>query len=274
MTHLSKEQLAELTERVNSRFAEFGPDMFDMLTPGEVRVIYGVMDEWSFEGMYGKPAPDNGKYDWQLAPAKEHQAQSGADNHSENGNQAEMPLIGTILAEPDDDDDPPPATVATEAIEDAGKFAAEMTARGWNVENVAIADNGSDDDDDDLVDSIITPLEGLQITPPASMPLPRTLAEVDGLEDASANDDELDEERASLRMSKDEKAAHLRDVLTELTLMSNDGVTMPSMAEWDSKRPQGMSSAQAIIKRHELNWGDLAARARLKPKRGESNGKV
>ena len=85
---------------------------------------------------------------------------------------------------------------------------------------------------------------------------PRTLAEVDH---------EL--ARVVARMGSDDKAAHLREVLAELQMMSADG-TMPTMVEWDAKKPAGMLSSSGIIKRHELTWNQLAGYARLSANKG------
>ena len=49
MSELSTVQLAELAARVNERRAEFGPQMFDPLSPGEVRLLYDAVLEWRQE---------------------------------------------------------------------------------------------------------------------------------------------------------------------------------------------------------------------------------
>lgn len=84
-----------------------------------------------------------------------------------------------------------------------------------------------------------------------------------------AADATVSEDIKSMRMGKDEKAERLRDICAELLLMSHDGVTMPTIAEWDKKRPAGMITAGGIMKAYDLSWNDLAARARLQPKRKE-----
>jgi hypothetical protein len=49
VSNLTREQLAELTERVNDRLLEFGPDLFDRPSPGVVRLMVEVFEEWLSE---------------------------------------------------------------------------------------------------------------------------------------------------------------------------------------------------------------------------------
>ena len=60
MSELSTAQLAELAARVNERRAEFGPQMFDPLSPGEVRLLFDVIEAWMAQTDYlqedGPPA--------------------------------------------------------------------------------------------------------------------------------------------------------------------------------------------------------------------------
>lgn len=54
MSSLTKEQVVELTERINERLAEFGEDIFEIAAPGNVRLAYDVIEEWQTE--QGVPA--------------------------------------------------------------------------------------------------------------------------------------------------------------------------------------------------------------------------
>ena len=46
MTHLTNDELEELVTTINNRLMEFGPDVFDFMSYGVVRLVYSVIDEW------------------------------------------------------------------------------------------------------------------------------------------------------------------------------------------------------------------------------------
>lgn len=46
---LTNEQLRELTALINARLAEFHPMALPTLSPGIVRLVYGVLQEWQWE---------------------------------------------------------------------------------------------------------------------------------------------------------------------------------------------------------------------------------
>lgn len=63
MSNLSKEQLEELTALINARLAEFGPRMFDDLSPGIVRVAHDVIEAyWGSEEAEKRDLP----YVWDI----------------------------------------------------------------------------------------------------------------------------------------------------------------------------------------------------------------
>jgi hypothetical protein len=49
MSNLSTEQLAELTERINGRIAEFDNPLLAALSPGVVRLAFGEIEDWMAE---------------------------------------------------------------------------------------------------------------------------------------------------------------------------------------------------------------------------------
>lgn len=86
-------------------------------------------------------------------------------------------------------------------------------------------------------------------------------------------------ELASMRMSKEEKGQALREVIHELQFMAAPGKpghpnVMPSMAEYDENRPSHLPTAKLVNARHQLTWKTLAEYAKLdfrmgpKPKAG------
>lgn len=112
----------------------------------------------------------------------------------------------------------------------------------------------------------VTPI----LSPEALSPLvprrPRTLADVDS---ATIADDA--DELASTRMSKDDKAAQLREALAYLQDNSPDGL-MPSMTTYDKQKPAHLPTAKALLGRHDLTWTKLADYAKLKFSMGPPSG--
>ena len=49
MTHLTKEQLHDLTARISERLAEFDDRAMPALSPGIVRLVHSVIAEWQAE---------------------------------------------------------------------------------------------------------------------------------------------------------------------------------------------------------------------------------
>lgn len=72
------------------------------------------------------------------------------------------------------------------------------------------------------------------------------------------------EEVRSLRMTADEKAAQLREILYALQDMAVDG-TMPSINDWNLNRPAHLPIWQTILNRWPAvrSWGEMAGRAKL-----------
>ena len=75
--------------------------------------------------------------------------------------------------------------------------------------------------------------------------------------------EEADRDFMALGLNSAEKSALLRDIIAELQMLS-DGGEMPTMAKWDKRKPPTLPSAQAVVARYKLTWGELAGYARLK----------
>lgn len=115
------------------------------------------------------------------------------------------------------------------------------------------------------------------LSPEALMPLiprrPRFVTEANIIQDAQApslstpaagqaEDGATKADLRDLRMSKDEKAAALRECLAALEDMSQGGI-MPSQAIWDERKPDHLPSSKAMQNRYELKWSEIAAYAHL-----------
>lgn len=64
MTHLTSEQIIDITDRVIERFAEFGgaAQSLPRMTPGAIRIIVDVIDEWRAERVPVVNMNGNGKH--------------------------------------------------------------------------------------------------------------------------------------------------------------------------------------------------------------------
>lgn len=300
MSNLTKAELNEIRAIINDRLAEFECDL-PALTLGVTRVAYDVIDEWRAtreqqtaasvvklngngpiqhayhaqrqqNGNGYNPAPESPDDDgvqtladvWPPMPDLE----GGVDHFAEYpvaGERSDKELqrvvertLTTALKTAID----APALSPQKSDEKLTRQEVEQTSEPTAPAPTRVTDNHA----------VVIDHNGLSVV---EINQPRTLAEADGINDAvdeqpapeADADDDTAVVLAALRMGKDEKAAALRNTLIELQIMSNDGVTMPTMEEWDKKRPKGMPKAQAILKRHDLTWNELAIRARLKMKR-------
>lgn len=304
MPNLSSEQLAELTARFNARLLEFGEKMFDEQTPGVVRLFYDEVERWQIEQdeevvedyANARAAAYERGYEAGLAARA---GDGAADNHrwfestTPDGKtfrikgdpsmspETERALGAMSAGVTETDDDPTELADAWPNLPDLHK---------WNRsgEHPVMSENAPPKSDEKLtkppqmisrmpvVDTGMvhepataptlspqaaatlgpehTTVTPLQAGPGATRATRGALAEVDA------------EEIKSARVSSDERAAHLRDFLVEIQAMSTDG-RMPSITEWEARKPTGALTAQGIMGRHGLTWSQLADYAKLKANR-------
>lgn len=270
MSHLTAEQVTELTRRINERLGEWDfprnhIGIVEKLSRGVVRLAHDEILVWLdeqraenlrerleplagqdiFAERYGEPtgAPDNNEarktafFGARLEEKHVEQLRGIADGIGADGNlsAAVRHVIDTA---------PVPEPVEPAAGNQNGR-----------------ADKSGEKEDKSPAGAEQPPESIRAVT------LPRTLAEVD----AEAAEDAEEVNRAAisgLRMSKEERATDLRATIYALQEMAVDGV-MPSMTDWYKNRPDGMLTAQGIMSRHNLGWAELAAYAKLKAnKRG------
>lgn len=222
MTHLTNEQLTELTRRINERLGEFGKLANNMptMTPGIVRLVYGVIEQWHEESTPLVPQKGDTEDGELLTIAYG----VGFERGKALAKSADTERLVTMTESP---------VTVTQAPATNGN--------GHRLSEQATATLGPEH-------TVVTPIKPDKVVAPK---------------------EEMAHELENLRMSADPKAALLRETIHELQVMSVDGA-MPTMVEWDEKRPEGMVTAQGIIKRHDLTWGDLARYAKLELKRGKT----
>lgn len=202
MSNLKLGQLAELTERVRARLAEFGEGAFDLPSLGVIRLVYDVIEEWHEESTPLMP---------QKADAEDGELLTIAYVAGvERGKAIAKPVEPERLA-----------TMSAPAVE-----APATNGNGQHHSEQATAALGPEH-------TVVTPLQ----------------------DDAIADS-------KSLRMGSEEKAAELRSIVNELRMLSAHG-EMPSMAEWDEKKPDDLPRAATLCQRHKLSWGRLAEYADL-----------
>ena len=305
MSSLKLGQVAELTERVRARLAEFGEGAFDQPSLGVIRLVYDVIEEWHEEqAIVFAPAPVGESPDAQLAEGVQiglqlaaikrdanRQTDPGynlikirtgdaprvapatiADAHTNggianaNGSTAgevaapESTLIihapGTLVGIGAPPPKPAPAPCLAETQEECDALIAQAGADA----KAAVEEIGRRTRARDAGVRVST--DGVHISTEAATALgvehtlvtplkPRTLAEVDA------------DEKRFAQLGSDEKAAQLRAIVNELRMLSAHG-EMPSMAEWDERKPDDLPRAAAITQRHKLSWGRLAEYADLR----------
>lgn len=302
MGSLSNEQLKELTKLVNERLSEFGEKVFDDTTIGIVRLVVDVAEplfllerERQIEEIYEHRLREFKRgYDSALERSNNAQEEGYEGDHNPDGHhhfEAVTPKGRTFRVNGDPNMAPETANALGQLMDAAYE---QLSTNGHQAEQVSadedlpiigaiLADSlGASDDDSDgdiagsdyppgddprfqavPVSQVKSPVEVVTNGAPDATPAPET-PPAPAADDA---DDDNAADRASLRMGADERAAELRNLLIELQVMSSDGHTMPTMVEWDDKRPKHMSKAQALLKRHNVTWKELAIRARLKMKR-------
>lgn len=264
MSSLKLGQVAELTERVRARLAEFGEDVFDLPSLGVIRLVYDVIEEWREEQEFVLAAAPGGEsLDIQLTEGVQIGRQLVALRR--DANRRIDPDYNLIKIRTDDAPRFAPATIA-----DAHTNGGIANANGSTAGDVAAPEPTT------LSFVHVAPPDppGMQIVAAASnihapqpisaeaatalgvehtlvTPLkPRTLAEVDA------------DEKRFAQLGSDEKAAQLRAIVNELRMLSAHG-EMPSMADWDEKKPEDLPRATTLLQRHKLTWGQLAQYADL-----------
>lgn len=289
MKSLSKDDLAELTTQINERIAEWEfPEnhsrIIERLPRGIVRLAYDVIAEWWVEnsalvdeayergyreGLMNAETKAHDKaftqgFDYgikiagQMQSSQELQNGNGYRVMSDIGGLSQTLVPETIYPDHAKEDDDP-ATLGKDwpaipdGLEDGVDRFAEHPVSGEPEPATSVAE---------LPTVVPQKMEEKSTSEPA--PVAEAVAET--VEESADEEDDAAAELKGLRMGSEEKAAELRNILIELQVMSHDGMTMPTMEEWDKKRPKGMTKAQAILKRHNVTWRELAIRSRLKMK--------
>lgn len=246
MSSLKLGQVAELTERVRARLAEFGEDVFDLPSLGVIRLVYDVIEEWHEEQAVS-PAPVGESPDAQLAEGVQIGLQLAAlrrDAERVNGSPKPEPAPAPCLAETQEECDALIAAAgaaAKQAVKDLGTRTRVRDAEARASTNVVHAPPP--------INTEVVSALGVEHTL-VTLLQPRTLAEVDA------------DEKRFAQLGSDEKAAQLRAIVNELRMLSAHG-EMPSMADWDEKKPEDLPRATTLLQRHKLSWGRLAEYADL-----------
>lgn len=267
MSSLKLGQVAELTERVRARLAEFGEDAFDQPSLGVIRLVYDVIEEWHEEQAVSS-APVGESPDAQLAEGVQIGLQLAAlkrDTERANGSvkpepAPASPLIihapGTFVGI----GAPPPKPASAPCLAETQEECDALLAQAGAQAKAAVEEIGRRTRARDAGVRVST--DGVHISTESATALgvehtlvtplkPRTLAEVDA------------DEKRFAQLGSDEKAAQLRAIVNELRMLSAHG-EMPSMAEWDERKPDDLPRAAAITQRHKLSWGRLAEYADLR----------
>lgn len=217
---LTKEQLHELTGRVQERIDEFGPTAQHMpqMSPGVIRLVVDVFAEW-------QEARDQKK--------KEEILRALGTIKSEE-------CIGISEAKPEPEPESPPVNVWS---------VPEPKTVKAKPEPKTVLPNGNGQHAE-LSSEAVATLGPEHVTiNPLKINNPPTLEQVDELND--------------LAMGSVEKASLLREIIGELQMISEDG-EMPTMAQWNDRKPAHLPKAAALLARYSLSWERLAEYARLR----------
>ena len=276
MSHLTTEQLTELTLRINERLEEFDLSSMPTLKPGVVRLVHGVLEEWQQETT--SPAPKkseegNGELLTIVYVAGVERGKSLA----KPAGTERLVTINAPVVEPtrtddvDDDDDPIPTLL--DGLQVVSSAVGPATnGNGHHLTAQAVA--------------VLGP-EHPAITPRT----PRNPEKGDALEfdnDDLDDDEDRDElsatrvrpngERTPRRRAmgyeqaqqvKPPSGTHLPtldQLIAEVKRQAMAG-TMPTMAAFNMAKPATWSTAAAHLVRLGLTWSDLADEAGLTLKR-------
>lgn len=273
MSNLSTEQLEELTLLVNRRRDEFGPGVLEPLSPGEIRMMHDVLEQWWMEDDLPAAQPTGMPHDEDLLQDIYH---AGFAH-------------GKTSAPPEPDPDRLVTHVAQEPESPLGP-----NGNGNHLSEHVIVPRA-------MVDRLVAGVvEHMEIAPPANAdpvpdpPLEAVPAIVAGQADEServmipdtapklatapkvtdARRIQLEARQAAARREK-EKRERERDKLAapppsrdemvaELQRQAMAGV-MPSQAQFNLAKPATWATATAHCLRLEMSWEDLAKAAGLKP---------
>lgn len=241
---LTKEQLDELTERINDRISEFAPIQIPRVSAGVVRLTYEVIAEW--ERQTGNP--------FGLAVQE--------DGHVGAGEPAERLMIDDPPAEPE-----PPQKNDEKLTERKVERLSESAVSTLGPEHVKVTPLSSH--------AVVIDHNGLSV---AAINQPRTLAEADELDDDAASKpkrrvalgeygrrakQEAEELRRRAQERERERKPTREMVIAELKRQAMAGV-MPSQQAYDIAKPAVWAKAQATCLRLGVTWEQLAAEAGLR----------
>lgn len=228
MSDLSNQHLQELTGLVNARLDEFKMANMPALSPGVVRVAHDVIKKWYQEKEEA----------WAMQRISDVTITAEmAMKLSEQGYAAAKRDMSTLGAEP--------AGGSPLGTDPPQNFDVGSPLRG--VDNEVSASQASKNGNDKQ-----------SVLPDSDFSAAATAGVL------AAGD--MDGELRYTRMTTDEKAARMREIIGVLQDKAVDGM-MPSMAEWETLRPSHLPRSQALVKQYDINWGDLAARAKLQMKK-------
>lgn len=300
MTHLSTDELSDLTKIVNARIAEFGPHTLNPLTCGMVRIVHDVIAAWQAEA---EPEPEPTPI---YINGNGHAAVTVARSTNTDVTFAPVERVTMTQVAPPEPAPEPLPTIPRHAHTEAAVIAAlrEMAVDGimpgqkaWDRDKPEHLPNNSairarlgigwnelarraglppnTGRVANLHKRKATPAQAEPTKPdlepePTPTPepekpmrviqLPRTLAEVDA-------------EATHPRHSKPAPAPrqHTRpptadEVVAEVKRQSMGGV-MPTPAAFDLARPAMWPTAGEFMAHHELSWSELAGLAGLRSNR-------
>lgn len=259
MSSLSADQVKELTTRINERFAEFdveGSRVFEWVTPGVVRLVHDVIEEWT-QARAGKPDRDNGFAEFEAFWPAMPDLQGGADLFAEHPVAGlPEPITQEVITHPE----PPLIAPLPELVPIAppptnGHHADELELSTATVVTVGAAHTGGNGHHAEPSPAAVATLgpEHTVVTPLVPR-RPRTLAEVDGIED-----DETDSRptRAKLPVVTREQ------LIAELKRQAMAGA-MPTRPAFDLAKPAVWPMSQMLLKRFDTTWANLADEAGLR----------
>lgn len=257
MSSISNERLQEFTDLINQRLKEFDSPHMPRLSAGIVRVAHDVIKQWYEEREEGwamqrisevtitaEMAMKLSQQGYERGVAA---AQRNKHDQAFDFPEGEPPATNGFTripeAEPTPEPDPHPlrSGQADDPYGIRGMFSEKPDAPPIAPSQAPIG--------------VISPTVAATLGPEHTMVTPlkvagRTLAEVDA-------------DLSGLKLDSEEKADQLRAIIGELQMISQGG-EMPTMAEWDKRKPENLPKAQTLLSRYRLSWGRLAEYANLK----------
>lgn len=279
MTHLTTDQLTELTRRINERLGEFGDRIFDPLAPGVVRLTYGIIAEWHEESL--SPHKSDGEDNELLTIAYgfgfERGKAAAKPSDTERLFTMSAPVVEpTRTDEVDDDADPIPTPL--DGLQVLSSAVGPATnGNGHHLSAQAVAVLGPEH-------PVITPRVPHKPEKGDALDF-----DADDLDNDYLDDDEDGDELPAKRVRPNGKriprrramgyeqaqqvkppsGTHLPtldQLIAEVKRQAMAG-TMPTMAAFNMAKPATWSTAAAHLVRLGLTWSDLAEKASLVLKR-------